>query len=237
MEIDTTYRAQGVEMMDDFLLEGNELREALDKLADINKLLGGNKLTLSGVRKILKGYDKTQTVTIIDIGCGNGDMLRMLARYGKQYGYNFKLIGVDANAFTINHAVNLSSDYQNISYECINVFEKEFGQLDYDIALCTLTLHHFSDNDIVKLLQLVTQKANLGVVINDLHRSKLAYRLFKVICTVFRLNRMSKEDGLVSIRKGFKKNELLAFSKTLGFKNFTVCWRWAFRYEWIIYNI
>ena len=236
MTIDTTHRTQGVEMMDDFLLEGDELRDALDKIAAINKLLGGNKLTLSGVKKLLKACNTTQTLTVIDIGCGNGDMLRMLARYGQQQGYKFKLIGVDANAFTIKYAVSLSSN-QNIDYKCVNIFDKELDLLDYDIALCTLTLHHFSDTEISRLMQLVTQKARVGVVVNDLHRSKTAYNLFKVICSVFRLNRMSKEDGLVSIRKGFKKNELTAFSKQLGLNKYTVAWRWAFRYEWIIYNI
>ena len=237
MEINTTNRAQEVEMMDDFLLEGEELRDALDKIADINKLLGGNNLTLSGVKKLLKGCEKERTVTIVDIGCGNGDMLRMLARYGQQHGYKFKLIGIDSNGFTINYAINLSSDYNNIVYNCINVFEEEFNQLDYDIALCTLTLHHFSDNDILSLMQLLRKKARLGVVVNDLHRSKTAYNLFKAICFVFRLNRMSKEDGLISISKGFKEKELLDFSNKLGLKKFTVKWKWAFRYEWIIYNI
>lgn len=237
MKINTAYREHGVEIMDDFSLKGDELRDALDKIAHINKLLGGNKLTLSGVNKLLKSCQKTQIITILDIGCGNGDMLRMLSLYGQQHGYKFNLIGLDANAFTINYAESLSSDFKNITYNCINVFDKDFGSIEYDIALCTLTLHHFTENEILSLMQLVTQNAKIGVVVNDLHRSKMAYNLFKAICVLFRLNRVSKEDGLLSIRKGFKKHELMAFSKKLGLKKITVAWRWAFRYEWIIYNI
>jgi hypothetical protein len=78
--------------------------------------------------------------------------------------------------------------------------------------------------------------ASTGIIINDLHRSKTAYRLFKIISKIFGLNRMSTEDGLVSILRGFKKSDLKAFSKRLGFKKYSIAWRWAFRYEWIIYK-
>ena len=236
MNLNMTQRAAGQEIMDDFSLEGEELRDALDKIAAINKMLGGNSLTLSGVEKLLKCC-KHKTITIIDIGCGNGDMLRMLATYGRCKGYNFTLIGIDANAFTVQYAETLSVGYEEVYYRCLDVFSEAFDALDYDIALCTLTLHHFSDAEIVGLMRKVVAKARIGVVVNDLNRSKIAYRLFEALCFFFRLNRMSKEDGLVSIRKGFKKPELIAFSKKLGLKKFKVAWRWAFRYEWIIYNI
>lgn len=237
MGIDITHRAQDTEIMDDFLLEGNELQDALDKIASINKLLGGNSLTLSGVKKLLKTCSKEAPINLLDIGCGNGDMLRMLSHYGKQQGYNFNLIGVDANAFTIDYAKKLSSTYKDINYHCLDVFSTEFSLLNYDIALCTLTLHHFSDDDILTLIQRVLHNAKKGIVVNDLHRSKTAYELFKAVCFLFGLNKMSKEDGLISIRKGFKRQELEVFSKKLGLKKITIAWRWAFRYEWIIYNI
>jgi len=234
MIINTTYRTQETEIMDDFFLEGKELQEALDKIASINRLLGGNKLTLHGLKILLKKSDATKTITIADIGCGNGDMLRMLADYGKKNNLNLKLIGIDANAFTINYAQNLSTAYPNIEYRCVDIFSPEFSLLKYDIILCTLTLHHFSNEQILNIMTTFNNNANIGIVINDLHRSKLAYRLFEKICTIFKLNKMSREDGLISILRGFKKKELENFSKKLDLKNYTINWKWAFRYQWII---
>jgi len=234
MAINTKYRTQETEIMDDFSLQGEELRDALNKIAGINQLLGGNKLTLNGVRQLLKKADITKTITIADIGCGNGDMLRMLAHYGKKLNINFKLIGIDANAFTINYAKELSCDYPNIEYVCIDIFSENFNYLKYDIVLCTLTLHHFTNNQILNIITTFINNATIGVVINDLHRSKMAYRLFQLICTLFSLNKMSREDGLVSILRGFKKQELEEFSKKLNLKNYTINWKWAFRYQWII---
>ena len=236
MSINIKYRTDEPEIMDDFLLEGIELQEALDKIAKINQLLGGNKLTLQGIKILLKGLDKNKQYTIVDIGCGNGDMLRYIADFGNKYNYKFNLIGIDANSFTINHAENLSVNYLNINYQCEDIFDKKFSQLEYDIVLCTLTLHHFKDDEILDLVSVFYRNSRIGIVINDLHRSKVAYRLFQVVCSVFNLNRMSREDGLVSILRGFKKEELVSFSNKLGFINYSLQWKWAFRYQLIIFK-
>jgi 2-polyprenyl-3-methyl-5-hydroxy-6-metoxy-1,4-benzoquinol methylase len=231
MPINTKYRTAEVEIMDDFSLEGEELRDALDKIASINKLLGGNQLTLQGVKKLINSTDE---ITIVDVGCGNGDMLRTLADFGIKNNLKFNLIGIDANAFTIDYAINLSKEFPNISYKCEDIFSEVFSQLNYDIVLCTLTLHHFKNEQIDYLIQLFTKQAKIGIVINDLHRNIIAYRAFQLICFIFRLNRMSKEDGLVSILRGFKKHELIDFSESNKLKNYTIHWKWAFRYQWIV---
>lgn len=234
MFINTKYRTLQSEIMDDFALEGKELKDALDKIASINQLLGGNKLTLQGVKKLLSKHDYLKPITIVDFGCGNGDMLRKLADFGEINNYNLQLIGIDANEFTINYAKNLSSEYANISYKCENIFEKYFENLHYDIALCTLTLHHFNDQEIEKILTIFNSNARIGTVVNDLQRSWISYRLFQLFCFAFKLNAMSREDGLTSILRGFKKMELEKISKKIGFKNYKIHWKWAFRYQWIL---
>ena len=237
MSVNTTYRTEEIEIMDDFSLQSEELIGALDQIASINQLLGGNKLTLHGIKELLKKTDTSKTITIVDIGCGNGDMLRMLAKYGKKRNLQFKLIGIDANAFTINYAERLSKDFPNIEYRCMDIFSENFKQLQYDIVLCTLTLHHFTTDQIAGIMDILNQNASIGIVVNDLHRSKLAYRLFELISVVFNLNTMSRNDGLISILKGFKKKELEHFSEKLNLKNYSINWKWAFRYQWIITKI
>lgn len=234
MFLNTKFRTNAIEIMDDFSLEGEVLRDALDKIAKINQLLGGNQLTLQGVQSLMNNISLNKEITIVDVGCGNGDMLRALAEYASNNNLNFKLIGIDANQFTINHAKELSKQYQNITYQCEDIFDKKFKDLKYDIVLCTLTLHHFKDAEIIKLVSVFNENARIGIVINDLQRSALAYRLFQGLCFVFRLNKMSKEDGLVSILRGFKKEELENFSKRLNLKKYSIQWKWAFRYQWII---
>jgi len=233
MLINTTYRSTATEIMDDFQMEGEILRDALDKIANINQLLGGNKVTLQGVKTLIKGQPKTARIRIMDIGCGNGDMLRTLADYAEKMNLDFILTGIDANSFTVDHARKLSAAYSNINYECVDIFKQLEKPVNTDIVLCTLTLHHFKEDDIISLLQQHRQ-AKLGLVINDLDRNALAYYLFKALCFVFGLNDMSRKDGLVSILRGFKRADLLLYSKKLDFKNYLITWKWAFRYQWIV---
>lgn len=237
MPISTKYRTEETEMMDDFSLQGEELREALDKIARINQLLGGNSLTLNGIKQLLERADVSKPIVIADIGCGNGDMLRMLSDYAGKNSLSLKMVGVDANPFTVSYARMLSSGYTDIEYVCTDIFSKDFSALKYDIVLCTLTLHHFTDAQIINLITTLNNNSAMGTIVNDLHRSLLAYRLFQIVCILFGLNRMSRQDGLVSILRGFKKNELEGFSNTLKLKNYTVQWKWAFRYQWIISKI
>ncbi|MFD2936810.1 methyltransferase domain-containing protein [Spirosoma flavum] len=237
MFLSTTQRTSKEEFLDDFSLEGEELRDALDKIATINQWLGGNRVTLDGIKNLLKDYPKEHVISIIDIGCGNGDMCRAVADFAKKKGINVKILGIDANAYTVNHAQASSINYPDITYATVNIFDHGFSAIDYDIALCTLTLHHFTDQEIQYLMGLLGKKAKLGVVINDLQRSALAYRLFQLICFVFQLNKLSREDGLTSILRGFKKQDLVYFSKQLRLKDYRISWRWAFRYQWIIKNV
>tara|TARA_B110000467_G_C18195775_1_gene408831 strand:- start:25 stop:738 length:714 start_codon:yes stop_codon:yes gene_type:complete len=237
MFLNTKFRTDEDEKMDDFSMKGEILRDALDKIANINQLLGGNRLTLYGVQKLIRNISKNEIITILDVGCGNGDMLRKLAKYGHKKNLIFQLIGIDANNFTINHAKQLSENYSNISFFCHDIFEESFRELKYDIVLCTLTLHHFKENQIINLLNVFYTNSKIGIVINDLHRSAIAYRLFQVICFVFNLNKMSRDDGLISILRGFTKKELINYSNELKFKNYNIQWKWAFRYEWIISKI
>ncbi|MDZ7615333.1 MAG: methyltransferase domain-containing protein [Flavobacteriaceae bacterium] len=115
------------------------------------------------------------------MGCGNGDLLRQVADYGKKKGYTFKLIGIDANEHTVDYARRLSADYKELSFLQLDVFSEAFQKLKFDLVLATLFLHHFSEAEIVNLLHSILQKTSVGIVVNDLHRNGLAYRLFQMI--------------------------------------------------------
>lgn len=230
--IDTTYRSNETEIMDDFTMKGELLRDTLDKIGRINKWLGGNRITINGIEGLLKGRPKTQTYTIIDLGCGHGDLLRLIADYGRKKDYNFKLIGIDANQDTIDYANELSLDYPEISFKNEDVFSEEFHEKECDIVLATLFLHHFKEDDILTLLSNLSNKASIGIVVNDLQRSEIAYGLFKLLGMVIS-NYMIKQDGLTSILRAFKRKDLERISEKLNLES-QISWKWAFRYQWLI---
>lgn len=237
MRIDTRQRSQAPEIMDDFNMEGALLKETLHKIAQINQLLGGNRITVKGVAALLKDIPAHQTISIVDVGCGSGDMLRQLSSYGKKINRKFELIGIDANLTTVTYARELSRQYPDIQYYCQDIMAPAFREQRYDIILCTLTLHHFTEAEIRHLMTIFREQARIGIVVNDLHRSAIAYRLFQLICLVFNLNSMVRADGQVSILRGFKKKELHHLSAELNIGAYSLQWKWAFRYQWIINNL
>jgi SAM-dependent methyltransferase len=236
MSVNTRYRSEATEIMDDFNLEGAALEQALLSIARINRFLGGNKLTADGVEKIVR-EQPGKVYHITDMGCGNGDMLRALAELARKKNYQFSLTGIDANGFTIDNARSLSKDYPEISYHCADILDPDFETEPCDIILFTLTLHHFTNEEILSLLQKAKVIARSGIVINDLERSRLAYFLFALMSSVFRLNYINKTDGRLSILRGFKKPDLVALARKLNLKKYTIRWKWAFRYQWIITDL
>jgi 2-polyprenyl-3-methyl-5-hydroxy-6-metoxy-1,4-benzoquinol methylase len=232
MFIDTKNRSKEIEIMDDLDMSGELLINSLDRIANINKWLGGNKIIISGLKTILKTQSKDKTISIVDLGCGNGDMLRKVAEFGRENGYKFELLGIDANQATIDYAIQLSADFPEITYSKEDVLSDDFEVHRYDIAMCTLFLHHFDDDVALNFVQTLLKNAKVGVLINDLHRHKLAYYLFNIITSGIK-NKMTRVDGLTSILRAFKRKDLERFSKQINYKS-TITWRWAFRYQWII---
>jgi 2-polyprenyl-3-methyl-5-hydroxy-6-metoxy-1,4-benzoquinol methylase len=230
--INTSNRSNEKEIMDDFSMKGELLQHTLDQIGLINKRLGGNKITINGLKQLLRDQPGERIITILDIGCGSGEMLELMADYGRKNGYHFKLIGIDANEFTVNYARKRSSGYPEISYLEMDIMDEGLEKMDFDILTATLFLHHFSNDVIGIFLGRLIKKAGIGIVINDLHRSRTAWFLFKLI-SLFISNPMVRNDGATSVLRGFKKQELITISKKIPGRS-TIKWKWAFRYQWII---
>jgi 2-polyprenyl-3-methyl-5-hydroxy-6-metoxy-1,4-benzoquinol methylase len=231
--VNTSERSTQREILDDFDLHGQELEKNFEDLDRVNNLLGGYRITLEGIEKILNSSCYTQPVSIIDVGCGNGSMLRKVAKFGKQKGIKMLLKGVDANVHAIEIAKKKSHHYPNISFEVRDVNSPGFQKERVDIILCTLTLHHFKNNEILHLVKTFIKVCQMGVVINDLHRSRLAYYLFMAFSRIFIKNIIARKDGLTSILRSFKKEDLQQYGSTLKVREQLISWKWAFRYQWI----
>lgn len=234
--IPTKYRSSQEELMDDFDLRGAALEKTLKDLDQINSWLGGNKITLDGIHKIMAKSPSKPHFRIIDLGCGNGTLLQKVADLGRKNKWDLELIGIDANPFAIEIAEANSTNFPEISFQTINVFSEVFSTLKADIFLCTLTLHHFAQPDLENLLLQIVKNTSLGVVVNDLQRSKWAYHLFQAFCAVFIPNEIAKQDGLTSILRAFKKDDLKKLGEALPVSSQEIHWKWAFRYQWIIYK-
>ena len=215
--------------MDDPDLDPKILQLAVNDINKINTVLGGFKFTLYEVRKVIAQFPDEELV-ICDAGCGDGEMLRYLNKHIKDDHVSF--LGVDFSANSIQKAREMSEGLNRVRFRESDILKDQ--NLKCDILISSLTMHHFSDEEIVDLLKKFKKIATKYIIINDLHRHRVAYTFFRLFSPIFIRNKISRHDGLISIASGFKKSCFKKYALATGIKNDLLKWKWSFRYLWII---
>ncbi|MBI3218889.1 MAG: methyltransferase domain-containing protein [Bacteroidetes bacterium] len=227
-------RSSDIEIMDDLDCRGEVVDQTLRELDFINQWLGGNAVTLHALKKVLKNRSKDQAISIADLGCGSGEMLRLIAKKATQENRPLKLLGIDANPNIIEFAKTHSSKFHNITFEAVNIFSDEFRKRKFDIVLCTLFLHHFTEDQLVAVFKSLHRQTTIGIIVNDIHRHPLAYYSIKWLTQLFSKSAMVKFDAPLSVQRAFTKKELKDILTKAGITNYQLKWKWAFRWQLIV---
>jgi SAM-dependent methyltransferase len=219
------------EWMDDPALDEVTLQNAVDDINIVNKLLGGFKFMLDAVEKEIAKYPN-QELTIVDAGCGDGEMLRYLEKHLKNEKLSF--LGLDFAARSIEKARSKSEGLSRLRFRESDILKINPSELKCDILISCLTMHHFSDKEIVEFLTKFRELTTKSIIINDLHRHRLAFLFFKYLSPIFIKHEISKHDGLISIASGFKVSDFKKYAAAMGITNDRWTWKWSFRFIWMI---
>lgn len=230
-----SFRSHQLEIMDDLQCHGQEVNQTLLEIEFINKWLGGSSVTLDGVRCLVKGQKKREII-IADLGCGGGGMLRQLAGWGRKNNLSLKLIGIDANPNILDFARQQCIDFPEISFENIDILSPEFENKKYDIVIGTLFYHHFSSDNLKTIISNLIKQADIGLVINDIHRHPIAYYSIKLLTYFFSKSAMVKYDAPLSVLRSFRYRELIDIFNSVGVKKYILNWKWAFRWQAVVYS-
>ncbi|MDB5234742.1 MAG: SAM-dependent methyltransferase [Hymenobacter sp.] len=220
--------------MDDLTLATDALRQNLDELETINTWLGGYEPVLNALKRLRPRFPSSRPLRLADLGSGGGDTLRHVARWARKNGVSVELTGIDANQFMLEYAAAKSQDYSEISYRQFDIFSPEFQAEPYDVLMCSLFCHHFTDEELVLLLRQWQQQAQVAVVINDLHRHWLAYHSIKWLTRLLGGSYLVKHDAPMSVARSFRRADWVALLQRAGITRYELRWRWAFRWQVII---
>jgi 2-polyprenyl-3-methyl-5-hydroxy-6-metoxy-1,4-benzoquinol methylase len=190
------------ERMDDPSCDVLRLNNTYKQFYVVNQLL-------SGWSRIYNTYLKPRLAfgsTVLDIGCGGGDVLRNLAAWSKRDGLEVSFTGIDPDARALEYASHKPTPpnvqfYRATSNELVEAGKK------FDILISNHVLHHLQNDGVYALCRDSEQLANTFVLHNDIRRSGLAYAGFSLTKLVFRKS-FTTEDGLRSIRRSFTPREL-----------------------------
>jgi SAM-dependent methyltransferase len=222
------YRSHKAELMDAFYIRKELLYQNLHELDILNRTLGGHAITLSGIKKLVT--DKTKTYHIVDLGCGSGDTLKRIALWAREYDYKVRLTGVDINTDAINYLEVHCADYPEINGVVSDWHDFLNDNNAIDIIHCSLFCHHLHDDELAELFNLIRHYAKTGFVINDLRRNRIAYYCVFFLTRLLNGSNLSKNDGPLSVLRGFKSLELDVLIQNAEIKYYSIDRRWAFRY-------
>lgn len=231
--VDLSKRSSEEEIMDDLASSGPVIDQTLVELETINTLLGGNYVTLNGLDRLINGKTLTGNLRIADLGCGGGDILRLISNWLEKREINAALIGFDANPNIVDFA-RKHTHQKNISYQSVNIFSDDFKTQRFDIVVSTLFFHHFSSDQLADFLRQLRSQTNIGIVINDLHRHWFAYYSIKWLTALFSKSPMVKHDASLSVARSFRKKDWITILEKAGIQDYKMRWMWAFRWQVII---
>lgn len=221
------HRSASTELIDQPDVPFEDWIQCLRELNTINRLLGGHRITVEGVRKLLPSAQRE--IVIAEIGCGGGDNLRAIHRWNRER-YSIRYIGVDLNAACIQFAHEHCRELPSARFICSDYRTTDFGGARPDIIFSSLFCHHFSNEELAHMLPWMHQRAALGFFINDLQRHPLAYHSIRILTRLFSRSYLIRNDAPVSVTRGFTAGEWRALLRRANIVHGEIVWKWAFRH-------
>jgi len=204
------------ELMDRPQPVSSELEKDLQNIRQLNRFFGSHRLVLHFLRRWIKPGDH---VRIVDLATGSGDIPRLIVDRTRKIGAKVEIAALDQQSATIEIARKLSADYPEISFVEANILEWQPAG-PYDIVLCSLALHHFSDEDAMRLLRRCGDLSRKFVLVSDLRRGLLAtIGVYLLTALIFR-EPMTRYDGRVSAARAFSFAELDDLAGRASWQNF-----------------
>ena len=205
-----------LELMDRPQPVSPELEQDLRSIRQLNRWFGSHRIVRCFVRRWIKPGVRMR---IVDLATGSGDIPRLIVDHARQIGARVEIVALDQQSATLEIGRKLSSDYPEISFIEADILE--FKPPDgYDIVLCSLALHHFSDEDAVRVLWRCRELAHKFVLVSDLCRGWLATIGVNVLTALIFRAPMTRFDARLSAERAFSFAELDDLARRGGWQNF-----------------
>lgn len=192
------------------------LAESLAHVGAVDRWLGGGR----AVRRHLKGLAEPgpARLTVLDVGTGDGVVLERLARWLLRRGHAVRAVGVDHHPEVVAVANRPRQGRSRLVHLVrADGLRLPLADRSVDVALATLTLHHFAAEQAVELVREMARVSRRAVLISDLERSRLHYLGARVLsATLWRGNPVTRHDGPLSVLRSFTPDELRTIGHQAG---------------------
>ena len=206
------------ELLDGPLDDPATLCANLRDLSRTNRWLGGTRLSSRAVDSLLAGVDEA---SILDVGTGAADIPLALLDIARRRGHTYRVTAVDSRSEVIAAARTVSPvllSTPDIVMEVANGRSLPYDDEDFDVSHASLVMHHLEPADAVAFLQELARVALIGVVVNDLIRSRLTLAGAWLTSRLFTTNRYTRHDAPLSARRAYSQSELVQLLDAAGLR-------------------
>jgi SAM-dependent methyltransferase len=202
-------RTRDDEQMDDPSLDPKVYDKVLKGLGRVNVWTFAARPTLDFLRRGTRGRKR---FSLLDVGSGEGGMLRVIAKWARKRGLEAELTGVDLNPKSEGVARAMTPDDMTIDY--LTGDYRDLGRFDFVVS--SLVAHHMTDGQLRDFLRWMEASTDRGWFVNDLHRHGFAYLGFPLLTTLLAVHRIVRQDGMLSIARSFRPADWQAILADAG---------------------
>lgn len=221
-------RSAELENLDKGSYTAEEYEGCLVELRRVNRWLGdASALRRAVLAKV--GRDGAGAFSVLDVGAGSGELLRVLARWARGAGRRARLVGLELNTRAARGILEESRGFAEIAAVRGDALRLPFADGAFDYCMCSLFAHHFRDEALLAVLSEMSRVARRRVYVIDLHRHPVAYYFYRTVGRLLLRNRLVREDGALSILRAFKPDELRRLAARAGLAETSVERRFPYR--------
>lgn len=217
-------RATARELMDDSALDAATYAGVLRDLARVNTVTLARRPTLRFLAETVGSRAKFR---LLDVGFGDGDMLRAIARWARRRGIAAELVGIDLNPRSLMAARAATPPELAIDYRAGDYADLAGG--GWDCVISSLVAHHMTRAELIGFLRFMEHEARAGWLVNDLHRHAFAYAGWPLLARLMRWHPIVRHDGRLSIARAFRPAEWPPLLAAAGVEGARVYRRFPFR--------
>jgi SAM-dependent methyltransferase len=188
--------------------------ECLDDLRRLNRWSGGVLLTISALGRLTRDFAPDAGLEIVDLATGGGDFPRAMAAWARQRGLRTRVLATDLNPQILNLAARDAPS--GVEFAVADARRLPFDDGAFDVATCSLLLHHLEPDDAVLMLKEMRRVARRGVIVNDLLRSWVGYLGAHLVTRVMSKNPLFRHDAPLSVRRAYTRGEMATLAARAG---------------------
>lgn len=194
-------RADTPELMDDPDLDADVYARVVADLARVNRVTLAARPTMAFLNRAARGRS---SLRILDVGFGDGDMLRRIEGWAQRRGLSVELVGID-----INPRSERAARAHTPPGSAIRWITGDYAMLaePWDVVISSLVAHHMSIDELLAFLRFMQSHARVGWFVNDLHRHRVAHVGYPILAQLARWHPIVRHDGTVSIARAFRTAE------------------------------